>query len=153
MPSSGNPISLGDARTVFGDSGDTRMSELYRGGSLVPSVRNTTTAVWGSFTSFVYNNAGAQSTWVWWAQLSTQYNVYWYGVEEPMVFGTPTSPLNYNFPTRQYERGTYQGTSGYDQYSVRRRDQTTTTTSENINTFVPSSGQISLSQLYGAVDA
>ena len=45
LPASGNSISMDQMRTEFGVSGAISMSDLYRGGSEVPSSVNTTVTV------------------------------------------------------------------------------------------------------------
>jgi len=170
MPSSGSPISLGDARTTFGDSGDTSMSELYRGGSLIPATRDTTTTTYGAWSSYVFvifNESGGGFPTGSFSMSDGWLDRGFQNIAAAQWSGVGTIPSS-NLPPAgttliegggyQYERGVYQGTSGTapsttDYYSVRRRSVTTTTTSENINTGVPTTvgSQISMNQLYGTV--
>jgi hypothetical protein len=80
-----------------------------------------------------------------------------------LISATPGTGTIFNFGTTsgfQFERGSLAGTAAtggttYFFYQIRSRSfsTTTTTTTTNINTGVPTSGQISSNQWYGAETA
>lgn len=64
---SSGPISLGNLKTEFGDTGSSSLSEFYRGGSLVPNTgTNTSVPTSGEIqlTDF-YNASATAATWAW----------------------------------------------------------------------------------------
>lgn len=131
-------ISLSQVQSEFGGSNPISMSEYYRGGAFVPSTLAGAWSAWqGSLNTPVY----------YWSILSGgSTSVYWNGsfIGEPSQSATTFSSGGYD-----YERGSlfdsfsdkYQT---YYFYQVRRRTQ-----SETVNTSIPTSGQISMSNFYG----
>jgi hypothetical protein len=130
-------ISLNQLQSVFGGSNPISMSEYYRGGSYVPSTGA------GSYTSY---QASLQSPLYYFTGAGV---VVWNGsqVANAGAGGTSVTAGGYT-----YQRGSLYtsipgkyGTTYY--YYVRRRQ-----TSVSINTSIPSSGTISMSQFYGGRD-
>lgn len=131
-------------QSALGGSNPISLSEYYRGGPYVPTSRTVTTR---DPTSGEYYNA---ANWFWRNYIGVGSNVYWNGAGG--FFVTPTAPVGatslvYNGWT--YYRGSLRSSDpsyGIYLYGV-YRDQSSTV---SINTGVPSSGTIAISQLYGA---
>ena len=167
-------ISLSELASEFGGSAPHSLSEYYRGGANVPTTITTGVPA-GNFSAFQFNTTGATGStgtitsvnYFWKVQLFSS-SVVWNGVTKPnlnshdsptVVFGphTDTSfPSNDGF---EYERGSLVGnfviaatspgfTFSANLYRVRRR-QVATETSTTVNTGIPSSGQVSLTDFYG----
>lgn len=155
MPSSG-VITADQFRNEFGDSGETSLSNWYRGGPFVPATRTytETTVNTGPFSSYEYSlfGVGAKYYFRW---TGTQVTIVWNDVtivpsSNPLFPGqSSTSWISQGY---QYERGSLIDSGEY--YQVRRRTYTTTTETitQSVNTGVPTSGPISFSDLYGARD-
>lgn len=163
LPASG-AISLQNLITEFG--GGTKLTDFYRGGGLVPATGEVTN--YQAWSSFEYNFLGpsppspANVTEGWSVAernsdgLLISAEVYWGGAE--VVSGSAAAtelddPDTGGGSGYQYQRGTLQesyddGTFTYHYYNVRRRRYTVTT--ESINTDVPTSGAIFLTDFYGA---
>jgi len=153
-------ISIGDLRTEFGDTGASSLSEFYRGGSLVPATTTTTTITYqpGPGTSN-YNYSLTSPLYGWLEDEYFPYTVYIYW--NNAVITTFTQSYQGQISSDTYGGWTYyrfsiptttgvnigDGTT-YSVYQIRRQQSSTTTT--NINTSVPTSGTISLSDFYGA---
>ena len=147
---SSGAISLANLQSEYGGSNPISMSEYYRNGGLVPNSLSSTGP--GSYTSYQYSRN------------STDWNVFVFGtinwggsniVSNSLNIGSTTT--SFSTGGYDYERGSFQETvvtgsgkltSTVNHYSVRRRQQSVTTTTY-INQSVPTSGQISLSQFYG----
>ena len=147
LPSSG-AISIADLNTFFPGSG-TAMSNFYRGGARVPSSKTVLINRQPSSGEFYLSNSSGYV----WAQggFGTAPDVF-------LIWGSQlgTFPVTANTATTggwTYFRGTFRQ-DAYDQYgqyiwseyAIYRGQYSTT----NINTGIPTSGQISLSQFYGA---
>lgn len=143
------PITLQDLIDFFG--GGSKLTDFYRGGGLVPSVRSTTSQVvnYGNWSgSFYQPFVGASPRYFY----NIGGSVYW---DDSLISlngsGTGFIPFFITAPSGfQYQRVTV----GSEPNGIRRRsyvsfDQTTDTP---INTNVPSSGAIKLTDFYGAVD-
>lgn len=143
MPSSG-AISFDDLRTQLGPSSSAApvpFSDYYRGGSYVPGT--TTTGPNYSRTAPLYywvnNTVGGvyQGTDIWW--------------NGSVVYSDPSSPgltgTTVVVGSDTYTRGTLQSTEGpvSNRFIYYQVSKTTTK-----NTGVPTSGTISLSNMYGA---
>lgn len=149
-------ISIGDLRTEFGDTGSSSLSEFYRGGSLVPATTTTTTYEPGPGTSN-YNYSLTSPLYGWLEDEYYPYTVYIYWNDSVITSFTQSYAGEISIDT--YGGWTYvrfssptatgvnigDGTT-YSIYQIRRQQSSTT----NINTGVPTSGTISLSDFYGA---
>jgi hypothetical protein len=129
-------ISLSQVQSVFGGGNPISMSEYYRGGSYVPSTgAGSYTSYYGSTTSpaYFFSNTGS---------------VAWNGTTIGNAGANATSFTSGGYT---YQRGslfyTQTGKFTVSYYRVRRRQ-----TSVSINTSIPSSGTISMSQFYGGRD-
>ena len=157
LPTSGT-ISINDLRAEFGDSGSSSLSEFYRGGGLVPSTQTTSTTTYEpSATTFEYSLVSPLYGWV--QDESSPFTIYLYWDNVELVqftdssFGATSSYTHTDGWT--YVRASSPSATGIDLgdiivsvFPIRR--QKTTTTVININTGVPTSGTISLSNFYGA---
>lgn len=167
-------ISLSELASEFGGSAPHSLSEYYRGGANVPTTI-TTGVPQGSFSAFQFNNTGATGAtgtitsvnYFWKVQLLSS-SVVWNGVTKPNLNNHETTGmlsgphLDTSFPSNdgfEYERGSFVGnftvaatspgfTFSANLYRVRRRQAATTTTT-TVNTGIPSSGQVSLTDFYG----
>ena len=149
-------ISLGDLQDEFGGLNPIRITEYYRGGAYVPSTRTTTsssTTSEGPFYSLSFPEYG------WAIQEFPPYEtvLYWNGVIvfsfDDSDFGVTSSITIGNtiyYRVNFVVSGIPSGGSTYSVYTIRREITTTTTTTVNINTSVPTDGQISLGDFYGA---
>jgi len=130
---------LQNVQSALGGSDPISMSEYYRGGSFVPTTRSTTTREpsSGEYYSGSYQwntSAGDPGYCVGFIWNGTTTNVG----QRVTSFSTGGST---------YFQGTLQSSGkSVDSYSIFR----TTTSTVSINTGVPSSGTISISQLFGA---
>lgn len=153
LPTSGT-ISINDLRVEFGDSGSSSLSEFYRGGGLVPATTSTTTYE-PSATTYYYSLTSPLYGWV--QEESSPFTIYLYWNDVELVsfsdssFGATSSYTHADGWT--YIRDASPGATGIDigtafvtVWPIRRQKTTTT----NINTSVPTSGTISLSNFYGA---
>lgn len=166
MPSSG-AVSLSDAQTVFSDTGSISLGDLYRGGSLVPSTRYVDTSyfvpettetqtTYNTFGSPVYDpNPATEKRW--YVHPDGSFSTLKWKPDFSAASTSPSSSL-YEAGGYQYER-LIPIEAGW--WSVRRRTVTTEVVvipgywvnsgyTENINTSIPTSGTLSMSQLYGA---
>jgi hypothetical protein len=145
---------LANVRDALGGGNPVSMSQYYRGGARVPTTRNTTVnegPVWQTYYDAYYSSNGLIYGWI----------------NEDRVFGTDFSYYTWNYAQSgnlpynstsavsggiTYFRGAYVGTFNGNPrtpaYQVSRQYGSTQT----INTGVPSSGTISISQLYGAAN-
>jgi hypothetical protein len=140
---SSGAISLTSIKAALGGPASPALSNYYRGGVYTPSSISTSVLTYdpagGGFTS-VYQPAT-----YWLTNDYEQFSqVYWAGV--PIVNGgRQATSLTSGIYT--YYRGVY-GIFGSDTWTIRRTYMANSTT--QLNTSVPTSGQISMSQLYGA---
>jgi hypothetical protein len=157
LPTSGT-ISINDLRVEFGDSGSSSLSEFYRGGGLVPATRTTSTTTYEpSSTTYEYSLVSPLYGWV--QDESSPFTIYLYWNDVQLVqfsdssFGatssyTHTDGWTYIRTANPSATGINLGNIIVSVFPIRR--QKTTTTVTNINTGVPTSGTISLSNFYGA---
>jgi len=144
---------MANIRDALGGSNPVSLSQYYRGSPRVPSTRTVTVR---DPSSGEYYDLGSSSTY--WYQLRTldenpiSLDVYWFGTLIGSLAGEQTSFTSGGFT---YFRGSFRqritvdlfgGFLFEDYYGVFR----TSTSTASINTGVPSSGQISISQLFGA---
>ena len=137
LPSSG-PLSINDIRNLFGGPGSPSMANYYRGGAYIPAtktvnitVREPASGVYGPDGSFLY---------VWDNDGFTQ--VFWGGriFDQRGAFTSVTIGSFTYFPA-------YLPVPAFDIGVFRTYPSSV---QQAINTGIPGSGQISISQFYGA---
>jgi hypothetical protein len=129
---------LANVQAALGGANPISMSEYYRGGPYVPTTRTTTVSEGPLYQQSVYE---------WFVQFSFL-TIYWAGaaVYSTSSYGGGTSIA---VGSTTYFRGSLMASSfGTQRYQVSRQYPSTT----SINTGVPGSGTISISQLYGAAN-
>lgn len=133
---SSGAISIANLNSFFPGSG-TAMSNFYRGGGRVPTTKTTTVVTREPASGEFYDR---------------QFSTYWSG-DSSFWFGTPLStPVggsSYTVGNITYFRGSVRESNEYGSINGIFRTISSSST-VNINTGIPSSGQISLSQFYGA---
>lgn len=167
-------ISLSELASEFGGSAPHSLSEYYRGGANVPTTITTGVAQ-GNFSAYQGNVTGATGmtgtvtsvNYFWKVQLLSS-SAVWNGVSKPNtnpievgvgLTGPADQTLFLSNDGFEYQRGPLIGTflvpstsPGFvfnaNLYQVRRRQAATTTTT-TVNTGIPSSGQVSLTDFYG----
>lgn len=141
---SSGAISINDIRNMFGGPSSPSLGNYYRGGAYIPSSKTVSTEVRDP-TSGDYRNS------------NTYWDTYTVGGTYAAWFGSsiyPGSATSITVGGFTYYRGTLRSTSSGQYgttnyfYGIYRTSGSTSTVS--INTGVPGSGQISLSQFYGA---
>ena len=146
---SSGAISLANLASEYTDSAPNSLSEFYRNGGKVPN-SITTNVPAGSYVT-QYN----QSTYYWRVGLFSE--IRWNNVTINQGALTSSTATTYSAGGFDYQRGSFVGnvTTGsgktaftWAYYQVRRRTSATTST-QNVNQNVPTSGTISLSQFYG----
>lgn len=168
MPASG-AISSSNLASVFGGTAPRLSSQFYRGGARVPATltTTTTTTTFGAWSAYRFNALtlgggpdpnNVSDGWVLKdvSGFLVGHGIWSGGVSVGNSTGTIiTVGVESGF---QVERGASAGTvvSGsttYFFYEIRSRgfNTTTTTSTVDVNTGVPTSGQISSNQWYGAV--
>lgn len=141
---------LANVQSALGGANPISMSEYYRGGAYVPTTRSTTVTEGPAYSinnyDFVYYTfLGTGTSLAYWNASSQG------GYPSQSVSGEVGSMTGGAFT---YIRGSYVGRTGSSfsgyryHYYITRQYQSSTT----INTGVPSSGAISISQLYGAAN-
>ena len=132
-------ISLQTLQNEFGGSHPISMSEYYRGGTYVPTTVSNAAGAWSSYQANVYT--------YYWYTIDTYDIIRWANVQKASgAYDTTVTAGGY-----EYERGSlFTSTSGGGEggpseyfYRVRRRVAGT------VNTSVPASGAVSMSQFYG----
>lgn len=165
LPSSG-PLSINDIRNLFGGPASPSMANYYRGGAYVPSTKSTTTTVREPTSGDYYQiGSGMSVVSYYWAVLNSGFtpgdqngnNQYmWNRFPNQGTLPIGSGVINsFTSGSDTYYKGSYR-TYVYDTYigfttsfwGIYRTYQSTVTV--NINTSVPTSGQISISQFYGA---
>lgn len=146
---SSGAISQANLQTEYGGANPISASEYYRGGAYVNTTRTTTVT---NYTSWYYNTGnplyGIQSAYVWFDGAS--YYVSWkWSHSEIYTHNYPAgkSPSTYTTGGYTYWNGAFYGYYYNPNAAIRRSWNSTSTV--NVNTTVPSSGTISLSQYYG----
>lgn len=157
LPSSG-PLSINDIRNLFGGPASPSMANYYRGGTYIPATKSSTTRepssgqyfsegfsayLWGTRPSG--NAVGSANGQVFGGNL-----VYWNGFLATVGFGVINSATisGATYFRGSFVYGFYISKNNYTENFWGIYRETTTTT--NINTGIPTSGQISISQFYGA---
>lgn len=142
---------MASIQSALGGSSPISLNEYYRGGSYVPTTRSSTTRdptsgemyVTGTPGYYFNNYIGAGVSLV--SFQNGQYPYAWYTNSETATSFTTGGWTYYRGTFRRSYAGSYFRTYEYGVYR-------TSTTYTDINTGVPSSGQISISQLYGAAN-
>lgn len=145
------PISIGDIKNLFGGPASPSMANYYRGGSYIPSHR----LVWVMTREPTSGWAYSASPATYWKQEGGWNYVYWNG-EWRGNFDGGSSVTSITLAGVTWYRGALVTQSGtfpniiyyYQTYRTFYR-----ATEVPINTGIPTSGQISLSQFYGAEQA
>ena len=161
---SSGAISIEDIKNLFGGPASPSLSNYYRGGSYIPATRAVNTLVreptsgdyYSSYTSGSYAYAWFDGGGIIAADPNYSLNwsrAYWNEIE---VFNSlPSSTDSYTTGGYTYYQGSYREYFPSNEYAyetwaygIYRTSGAESTVS--INTGIPSSGQISLSQFYGA---
>lgn len=153
-------ISINNLRIEFGDTGASSLSEFYRGGGLVPATTTTSTTTYQpgpGTTNYNYSLTSPLYGWLedeyfpftvyiyWNNAVITTFTQNYAGEISQDTFGGWTY---YRFSSPTATGINIGDGTTYSVYQIRRQQTTNTTT--NINTNVPTSGTISLSNFYGA---
>lgn len=135
---------LANIQAALGGGNPISMSEYYRGGPYVPSTRTSTVSEGPYYSIEAYDfeyRAKEGVTWVLWATSAGYPNYIVSGEVSSFTSG------GYTYFRGAYVERTGSSLTGYKyHYRITRQYQTSTA----INTGVPSSGAISINQLYGA---
>lgn len=149
-------ISFSQMQTALGGANPIGFNEYYRGGSYVPTYGYDTSTIRDPSSGSNYATTGTTYFWVVTAS-SNNIQIVWAGTA---VY----NQTNSNFTSYTASSGTYSGSTfyrdsleltvddGYGNYVYYYRLYRTYTSSSytTINTNVPTSGAISMSQMYGA---
>lgn len=160
LPSSG-PLSINDIKNVMGGPASPSLANYYRGGAYVPSQKTVTVNTRSPSSGEYYQYCCGTSRKFWYitnlSGSTTNGNTQIYAPDFGfhIQLGVQNNLTSYTTGNRTYYRGSLQYSyfDGYYQtyenfYSFYWVDSSTSTV--NINTNVPTSGQISISQFYGA---
>lgn len=138
---------LANVQAALGGVNPISINEYYRGGLYVPATRTVTIsegpfyAVGTAFDYYWSETSSTNTTTVTWGYDSITPGAY------GITFSFPLGPTSYSYAGDIYYREVLQSTvKTRRRYSISRTISVTTI----INTGVPSSGQISISQLFGA---
>jgi len=136
---------MANIQSALGGSNPISLSEYYRGGAYVPTTRSTT--VREPTSGEYYNWPSSPNTW-WERQVGVIAYVRWFGTNpvNPSVNATSATAGGYTYFRGAFQRTVNDGYFDFGLYGIYRTSGGTT----SINTGVPSSGTISISQLYGA---
>jgi hypothetical protein len=148
---SSGAISLSQVQGHWGGGNPISMSEYYRNGSYVPSIyTETTTTTTTTRQPSSGSNYSVLAPAYRWTASGLGVAVVWAGTT--ISNSAASTATSFTSGGWTYYRSTYVGNSYSFNYYRLYRQQTTTsssTTTTNINTGIPSSGQISMSQFYG----
>lgn len=160
LPSSG-PLSINDIKNVMGGPASPSMANYYRGGAYVPSTKTVTTNTRSPTSGDYYQSCCGTSRKFWYitnmtgstTNGNTQIYAPDFGIS--ILLGVQNNLTSYTTGNRTYYRGSFVGSSFDSYYQVWEIFYgfywiDTSTSTVNINTSVPTSGQISISQFYGA---
>lgn len=142
---SSGAISINDIRNLFGGPGSPSMANYYRGGAYIPATKQVTVfePAGGGWTAVVSPATFVEDVY----DSKNQYDgtyFFWGGVNVGSVNNSSATSITTGGFT--YYKGPLWSGWTYFSYYIRR----TSIANQNINTGIPSSGQISLSQFYGA---
>lgn len=160
---SSGAISIGDIKNLFGGPGNPSLSNYYRGGSYIPATKTISSTTRQPASGEYYNRGsyGYQLAEGWhrWVSSGSPTQNFCQSAYYVYVFQNVAGEFNsYSTGGWTYFKGSYRASGYYnDGYSTPStiyfhgyyREQYSSTT-VSINTGIPSSGQISLSQFYGA---
>lgn len=149
LPSSG-PLSINSIASVMGGTAPHGLNEYYRGGGLVPSTKTGSVRTPSSGENYTYTGAPPNSyASYYFYTTAAGVTVWWNGVNVFNSFsgGGPFTQVTPSGSTITYYRGSAPGGAPADTYAVYSIDAAGTI---NINTSVPTSGQISIGNFYGA---
>ena len=138
---SSGAISIANLNSFFPGSG-TSMSNFYRGGGRVPTTKTVTTVTREPTSGDFYNVTTAYTFYY------SSGDISWFNIDVTGGAAVPNS-TSFTVGNITYFRGTARESNEYGTYYGVFRTITSTST-VNINTGIPSSGQISLNQFYGA---
>lgn len=130
---------LANVQAALGGANPISMSEYYRGGAYVPTTRKTTVTEGPFYQRNFYDFANTTSV----------TRLYW-GSSTPYELGAGITSVTLGAYT--YFRGAYAERTGSITYTYHYQVSRQYQSSVAINTGVPSSGTISISQLYGAAN-
>jgi hypothetical protein len=146
---------LANVRDSLGGGNPVYMSNYYRGGPYVPTTRNVTVnegPFWQTYYNSYYNSNGVVYGWINKASFFGSPAVAYYFWNYSQSGNLPYNSTSAVSGGITYLRGAYvgvlNGNSREPAYQVSRQYGSTQT----INTGVPSSGTLYLSQLYGAAN-
>lgn len=144
---SSGAISINDIKALFGGPASPSLSDYYRGGAYVPAVKSVTTR--DPVSGQNYQTTGSLYYWI------DQGEAYWNNTQVSANTGTSTSFTNggYTYYKGSLRESIYHPATGYTPaYTTYYYDIYRTSVDNNvaINSNVPASGQISLTQFYGA---
>lgn len=144
-------ISINDIKTLFGGPAAPALSNYYRGGAYIPTtktvnVREPSSGYNYTFGTYFYQYGYWSSPGIGKDPGTSGYStsVYWNGVS--VYFDTVNAYASVTVSGVTYYANTYISAGNPDVYGVYRTYNSTV----SINTGIPSSGQISISQFYGA---
>jgi hypothetical protein len=142
---------MANIQTALGGTNPISLDEYYRGGPFVPTSR-TVTVREPSSGDFYNRTSSPLYYWndgVTYSGTVLGFGIYWNGTFLGNFSGSATSITISGFT---YFRGTFfaRVATGYGFYDDFYGIYRTSTSTVSINTGVPSSGQISISQLFGA---
>jgi hypothetical protein len=146
LPTSG-AMSIGTLNGFFGGSG-TSLSNFYRGGGRVPTTRTSTVTIREPSSGDLYQGGYE------WRVNSFESQVFWggngtgLGNETTYYTSVTLSGITYFRGSFRADISDGEGVLQWQEYGIFRTYPSTVTTA--INTGVPSSGTISLSNFYGA---
>lgn len=157
---------LANVQAALGGANPISMSEYYRGGAYVPTTRSVTQSLNGSEGPLFVPGNNPRRQWSTSAGLAY---IQWFGTYNGSTPNTGinvgaypssiTSYYNATYSNATYYRGAFQYSvyNGYygqndPLYAISRNGPYNLQTTQSINTGVPSSGQISMSQLNGAAN-
>jgi hypothetical protein len=142
---------MANIQSALGGSNPISLSEYYRGGPYVPTTRSSVVREPTSGDYYTWPN----NPYTWWEALVLGSPLYsqarWFGTSFNSTSSTTTSISSGGYT---YYRGSYRRSlsdsygNTYYLYGLYRESGSTI----SINTSVPSSGTISISQLYGAAN-
>jgi len=131
-------ISLSQVQGEFGGANPISMSEYYRNGAYVPStITTTSTTGW-------YGQFSPLWSWVIYSGTRT-YQAWWNGTNVGSGSGSSITVGGYTYEVGSLWNTISDKTGTNYYYQIRRTGSTSTT----VNTSIPSSGTISMSQFYG----
>lgn len=142
---SSGAISINDIKNLFGGPGSPSLANYYRGGSYIPATKAVPVY---EPTSGDYFSLAVFDPKYYWTYDPTTLSISW---ASSTIYNGPggSGTTSYTSGGYTYYRGSYRSYDGYTGtyfYGIYRSYPT----SVSINTGIPSSGTISLSQFYGA---